>query len=1687
MFKQIILSVCVVVVMIYATQNETPINQTDAISIPQMLNYQGKLTTMSGNPINDSTYSITFRLYTNTSGGSAFWNETQNVQTNQGIFNVLLGSITPIETLPQSGNCYLEMQVNPNPAMTPRIRLASSAYAYLAKKADTADYIRNLNIQYVDSARIATNAHKLQGKDTLALSNKFVDEGQASSITSGMILDGTIQLTDLGFSLVTRPISPGVANSEIADNAVTSSKIQDNTITRSDVITTFKAPYADTSDYTRNISITYVDSARISTNTHKLQGKDTLSLSNKFVDENQVNAVSNAMLQNNAVTSIKIQDSAITRGDVIRTFKSPYADTSDYARNVTVNYVDSTRVAVNAHKLQGKDTLALSNKFVDEGQSNAITSGMIIDGIIQRADVANIFKAPYSDTSDYTRYVNVIYVDSARVSVNSYDAHKLQGKDTTEFDARFVNEGQVNSITGTMITDGTITRDDVTIIFKAPFSDTADYARSTPPVGYIDSARVALDAYNAYKLQGKDTLALSNKFIDEGQNNSVSSSMITDGTITNADISSSAGISDTKITGTGALITTFNADYLDGQHASAFANYNHIHTYIDSARIAVNAYNTYKLQGKDTLELSTKFVDEGQINSVTNSMLSDNAITSDKIQDGTVQISDLSFTPVTRPFSPLINGSEIALPCTLEANISASNNAVQSMIGSDYKNRDKKRESVGALLNLKNNGLGDGVKIIDAGHDGLWVEHANGAGVSVSTTEQDAFNVGTANWCGLYIWRTNGDAIYIDSTNSNGIKINKTIMDGLNIEQASGNGVYINNTGSNGVTILNANNIGNYVQQSGSDAFVVHNAGDNGLRVSYANTDGVFIDSADNYGMDAYGVQGGVYGHSDAGFGVRAQSITGTALQVEGSSEFTGQITSTVSDRTAPISVTSSGVCPNLNADMLDGQHASDFMGTSSDYGRSGVATDLYEGITTLTNKYVNEGQANAINSAMITDGSVYGRDISLPCTLIANTTMTSGVVNIRNDGTGEGLRIDSSGGHGIRVSKATGDGIRISNTGGQGINIADAISNGVFIQRIGANGVYISRAGDNGVYIDSAADVGFYVNLADTGLKVRRAKDYGVWVDSAYMGILIDTACTNGVNVSRAGAHGINIGRSGYAAYRGKSYNYGVLIDSAGVDGFYVYRAGSGNGLNVYRTGNNGVHIDSVADVGFYVNRCDTGLRITRASENGIVIDTGGYIGVDINHVRWNGVSVDTAGWYGLDVYKAGLNGVNVGYAGENGFASARSGKNGLYIYRASDNGVHIDSVADVGFYINQCDTGVKVKFANNNGISVDAAADNGIYIGSVGGNGINVGYADYNGVNITRVVNNGVGISRTDNNGLYVERSGNNGVHIDSVADIGFYVSRSDTGLRVVKANNYGVFIDTASSSGIYIKRTGFRGVHLDTTGNDGYYVTKTGASGMVIRRANSMGVWVDSAGTTGLVVSYANRGVEIHRAIDHGLYIGRAGNTGIYIDSVVNEGVYVYDPNYGVRTGNCRNTGIYVNNAVNYGVDVMGEVAGGTFYSSNAGAEAIVAYAYNGVNTDTAIYADGKGVATGGWGVTLKGGEGYSIVNLNRTIVAYGSGQIRNKNCHIEFDKIFKDNIRIDIPISVNLTPRGNPTGILVVSDSDADGFSVTLKEIPGWSGDNDITFNWTAYAQLKEPETTAEEKAEYDRMMAERGRQ
>jgi len=101
--------------------------------VPQMINYQGKLTKASGAPL-DTTVQMIFSIYADSNGTILKWTETQGaVKIDKGVFNVLLGDVNPIPDTVFDGNIrYLGVKVGGDPEITPRKPMVSVPYAYRA-------------------------------------------------------------------------------------------------------------------------------------------------------------------------------------------------------------------------------------------------------------------------------------------------------------------------------------------------------------------------------------------------------------------------------------------------------------------------------------------------------------------------------------------------------------------------------------------------------------------------------------------------------------------------------------------------------------------------------------------------------------------------------------------------------------------------------------------------------------------------------------------------------------------------------------------------------------------------------------------------------------------------------------------------------------------------------------------------------------------------------------------------------------------------------------------------------------------------------------------------------------------------------------------------------------------------------------------------------------------------------------------------------------------------------------------------------------------------------------------------------------------------------------------------------------------------------------------------------------------
>lgn len=107
--------------------------------VPQLMNYQGRLTDNNGAPL-DTVVNLTFTLYQDQGGSNSLWTETQSsITVADGLFSVLLGSVTSIPSSVFDGTVrYLGVQMDGGSATSSLMPIVSAAYAIKAGHADTA-------------------------------------------------------------------------------------------------------------------------------------------------------------------------------------------------------------------------------------------------------------------------------------------------------------------------------------------------------------------------------------------------------------------------------------------------------------------------------------------------------------------------------------------------------------------------------------------------------------------------------------------------------------------------------------------------------------------------------------------------------------------------------------------------------------------------------------------------------------------------------------------------------------------------------------------------------------------------------------------------------------------------------------------------------------------------------------------------------------------------------------------------------------------------------------------------------------------------------------------------------------------------------------------------------------------------------------------------------------------------------------------------------------------------------------------------------------------------------------------------------------------------------------------------------------------------------------------------------------
>ncbi|MBK9247192.1 MAG: hypothetical protein IPM69_03550 [Ignavibacteria bacterium] len=380
---------------------------------PRTFSYQGTLTDLVQTPFPDSTYLLTFALYDSPSGGAFLWQESHNVSTVGGIFDVNLGTVTPL-AMQFDKQMWLGITHVGNAEMAPRTPLVSTPYSLFSESAGTALALSpnatgavlslnglsgNLTLQGGGKTSVSQNGStilitSLGGIDRIDPADGSLTVGNPTGpsvalsvtdggITTGKLTDGAITTAKLAdYAVTTLKLSDGsVTTSKIADDAVTTVKVLNGAISTSKLSSTG----ANTGQ-----ALTF-DGTNIVWGSPSLSGAAGGDLTGNYP---------NPSIMPGVITSIKLADGAITTGKL--------ADGAVISSKVNDGAITtaklSTAGAVNGQVLTYNGTSVVWGTSVPSGAAggdltgnypnpsislNAITTAKIADGAVTMAKLSD--------------------------------------------------------------------------------------------------------------------------------------------------------------------------------------------------------------------------------------------------------------------------------------------------------------------------------------------------------------------------------------------------------------------------------------------------------------------------------------------------------------------------------------------------------------------------------------------------------------------------------------------------------------------------------------------------------------------------------------------------------------------------------------------------------------------------------------------------------------------------------------------------------------------------------------------------------------------------------------------------------------------------------------------------------------------------------------------------------------------------------------------------------------------------------------------------------------------------------------------------------------------------------------------------------------------------------------------------
>ena len=275
-------------------------------------------------------------------------------------------------------------------------------------------------------------------------------------------------------------------------------------------------------------------------------------------------------------------------------------------------------------------------KYLIKGALNSVSGEMIVDGSIQRKDLAfDIGSGGIGKIIADNGLEGGGSGSEVRIGLNG--AHQ-SGQ---AYDGRFVKRGEANSVTGAMIADGTITSIDIQDGSIQP----KDMSFT---VGTVNGV-LAGEGLAGGGTIGTVTLALNDRyrtgssydtrFIVRGEPNAVTSAMIRDGEITSADIRNGTIQPEDMAFAAGDITAVIASGGIDGGGTGG-----DVRIQLASAYATGVAYNSM-------------FVNENQTDAVTGAMIRDGEVRGNDIAGGAISGAHLAngfFVQQNQPANPVI-------------------------------------------------------------------------------------------------------------------------------------------------------------------------------------------------------------------------------------------------------------------------------------------------------------------------------------------------------------------------------------------------------------------------------------------------------------------------------------------------------------------------------------------------------------------------------------------------------------------------------------------------------------------------------------------------------------------------------------------------------------------------------------------------------------------------------------------------------------------------------------------------------------------------------------------------------------------------------------------------------------------------------------------------------------------------